>query len=63
MTKRELAELFLTMSRTAKRVGASFIPDRDRLIMMGLSHEDIDRVEWTVKEIERVTETQLADLQ
>jgi hypothetical protein len=63
MTKRKLAEMMLTGRRAARRISATFVPDRGRLIMMGLTHEDIDNVEWTVKEIERVTEQQLADLQ
>jgi len=31
--------------------------------MMGFDHEDIDQVEWVVKEIERTIETQLTSLQ
>ncbi|MCK1543456.1 hypothetical protein IVB12_16180 [Bradyrhizobium sp. 179] len=63
MTKRELAELLLTARKTASRIGCAYTPNRDRLIMMGFSHEDIDNVEWAVKEIERATEAQLAALQ
>lgn len=62
MTKRELAELMLTARRSAKRMGAEFTLRDDRLKAMGFTELDIDTVEWAVKEIERVTEAQLASL-
>jgi len=55
--------MVLVGRKAAARVNAHFALDRERLIMMGFDHEDIDQVEWVVKEIERTIETQLTSLQ
>lgn len=63
MTKRELAQIVLAGRKAAARINAHFALDRERLILMGFDHEDIDRVEWAVAEIERTIEVQLTSLQ